>query len=301
MYYLGIDGGGTKTTALVADANGDIITEVSGGTINYRSAGLDVARLNMAAILENIKIQTGITHFRSVFAGMSALSGKAEKKETDAFFGGIIDADIINMDSDLYIALAACDVPHPLAAICGTGSMAAAEKDGKVLTKGGFGYILGDEGSAYAIASEAIKTAVRAGEEVIGKTVLTEYALEFFGVSDIMSLIDVCYEPPISRSRLAAFAPFVTKSAAEGDDTAYNIIKTQAESFALTVKALVKELGFLPSIRLYGGVFEHDELFTAVFREAVKDFCLDCSIMKNRPVEGALKCAINSTAHHVNI
>lgn len=292
MYYLGIDGGGTKTTAVVADKDGITVTEVSGGSINYRSVGLDVARINMSAMLDDIKAQTGITHFRSVFVGMSALSGKATQNELDAFCGGIFDADKINMDSDLYIALAACDTSRPLAAICGTGSMAAAVKEGKVITKGGFGYILGDEGSGFAIASDGLKAAVRAGEDITEKTVLTDYALEYFGVGDIYKLINVCYEPPLSRSRLASFAPFVTKAAEEGDSIAFDIIKKQVHEFALTVKALVRELDYKPDIRLYGGVFEHSKLFTEMFTDEIKNSCTGIGLMKKRPVDGAVKCAI---------
>ena len=292
MYYLGIDGGGTKTTAVVADKDGITVTEVSGGTINFRSVGLDNARANMSAILDDIKAQTGISHFRSVFVGMSALSGKATQKELNDFCVGVFDADIINMDSDLYIALAACDTPRPLAAICGTGSMAAAIKNGEVVTKGGFGYILGDEGSGFAIASEGLKAAVRAGEGITEKTVLTAYSLEYFGVDDIYKLINVCYEPPLSRSRLASFAPFVTKAAEEGDGISFDIIKKQAHEFALTVKALVKELDHKPDIRLYGGVFEHSKLFTELFTDEMMSNCAGIGLMKKRPVDGAVKCAI---------
>lgn len=292
MYYLGIDGGGTKTTALVCDDFGSTVIRLAGESINFRSVGLEEARMNMSAILKRIEAQTGIGHFRSVFIGMSALSGKAAPNELKAFCDGVFDADVIDMNSDVYIALAACEDEAPAVAICGTGSMAAAVKDGKVLTKGGFGYLLGDEGSAYAIASDGLKAAVRASENVTEKTLLTERALAFFGAESVERLLDIFYDPPMPRAKMAQFAAEVTKCAAEGDRAADGILKNQAESFALTVTALLKELEKKPKLYLFGGVFEHDEIFTAYFSDAVKENCTGCELLKNEPVYGAVQCAL---------
>ena len=173
-YYLGVDGGGTKTTALVCDEELREIATVSGGSVNYRSEGMEAARANLAAIVSELAAKTGIERFRSAFIGSSALFGRADEAALRAFAEGVVPAERIAMDSDLYIALMSCETDNALAAICGTGSMAAAfGPEGNVLTRGGFGYLFGDEGSAYAISREALFRAARAAEETDPATLLT--------------------------------------------------------------------------------------------------------------------------------
>lgn len=293
MYYLGIDGGGTRTTALVSRDGVENVIKVSGESINFRSVGLETAKMNMRSVLKRIEAETGISHFRSVFIGMSALSDEATENELKAFCDGVFDADRIGMNSDIHIALAACGCENALVAICGTGSMAAAKSGGKVMTRGGYGYILGDEGSAYAIALSALRLAVKAAEGTVEETSLTKAALDFFGAGSVSGLLDVFYDPPMPRARLASFAAKVTECAAAGDLTALGILRTEAESFAETVRSLCRALERPPEIYLYGGVFEHDGIFTRYFTEAVREDCVSCRLLETPPVEGAVRLSLS--------
>ena len=291
--YLGLDGGGTKTTATVCGGDGKELLTVTGGSVNYRSEGMAAAREHLRAILADIEQQTGVSRFRGAFIGSSALFGRATQEETDAFAGGILSADAVAMDSDLFIALKACDSDRPLAAVCGTGSMAAAfGPDGKVLTRGGFGYLFGDEGSGYAIAREALFRAARAAESTEPPTALTEALLSHFGAKDVYAFTDLAYDPPLPRKRLASFAPCVTECAKAGDETAKAVLARQAALFSDTVRSLAKALPALPEVFLYGGVFAHDEIFTGYFTEAVKDCCACCRPLTTPPATGAALCAM---------
>ena len=291
-YYLGVDGGGTKTTALVCDDALRETVTVCGGSVNYRSEGMARARDNMAAILAEIAAKTGVDRFRSAFIGSSALFGRADDATLRAFADGVIPADRIAMDSDLYIALKSCETDNALAAICGTGSMAAAfGPAGEVLTRGGFGYLFGDEGSAYAIAREAMFRAARAAENTEPATLLTGALTAFFGVKDIYGFTDLAYDPPLDRKKTAAFAPEVTRCARQGDETAKAVLERQAALFAGTVRSLATVLPEKPAAFCYGGVFEHDEIFTAYFREALGDACASCAPLQKPPVFGAVLAA----------
>ena len=295
-FYLGVDGGGTRTTALVCDGDGAELLTVTGDSINYRSEGMEAAREHLRAIVAQIKEKTGIERFRGVCVGSSALFGRATEEETAAFTGGILTADRIVMDSDLYIALKAARTDNALVAVCGTGSMAAAfGEDGKVLTRGGFGYLFGDEGSGYAIAREGLFAAARAAEGTDPPTTLTAALTEHFGVKDVYAFTDIAYDPPLPRKRLAAFAPRVTACAMAGDETADAILARQAALFAGTVRSLAAALPAPPEVFLYGGVFAHDPVFTGYFREEIHDACVTCHLLPMPPVKGA---ALAATALH---
>lgn len=292
-YYLGVDGGGTKTVALVCDETGRDVIAVTGDSINYRSEGMTAAREHLRAILSEIERKTGIAAFRGACIGSSALFGAATEEETRAFTEGLLPAERIRMDSDLFIALKACRTANALAAICGTGSMAAAfDGGGNVVTRGGFGYLFGDEGSGYAIAREALFIAARAAEGTEPPTLLTEALCRHFGVKDVYAFTSLAYDPPLPRKRLASFAPCVTRCAGQGDPAAIAVLHRQADLFADTVRSLAAVLPERPEVFLYGGVFTHDQIFTARFKERIAGCCAACGMLPVPPVKGAALAAM---------
>ena len=100
-HYLGIDGGGTKTTAVVADEKGKILFRAQGKSINFYGVGMEKARENLAVIITEIQEKTGIEDFYSAFIGCSALDTEADKKTIDALCGGIINAEKIGMKLEI--------------------------------------------------------------------------------------------------------------------------------------------------------------------------------------------------------
>lgn len=288
MYFLGIDGGGTKTTCLVCDENLNEVFRTVGSSINFYSEGLITARNNMKEMLRIIKENTGISRFDGVCVGSSALFGRADEKTKADFCDGVFDCDNIIMDSDLFIALKATEKKNVLVVIAGTGSMAAGfNKKGEIITKGGFGYILGDEGSGYRIALDGIREGVRSLDKTAEKSLLGEYLLEFAEVETKEELVDAFYSPEKDRKALAAFSVYVSKAAEKGDKTAITILENQANLLFHTVKALIKEMPEKPHVALFGGVFQHCELFRTYFCSLVKEYCSDCALLLKEPAFGA--------------
>ena len=270
-YFLGVDGGGSKTTAVVADEFGNIAAAEVGGSIKFYSNEMSQTRNNMSAILSSIKEKTGIACFKSAFIGMSALNGRASADELEAFTGGVISADMVCMDSDLHIALethltdGACAV-----AISGTGSMVAARDSGGIVRHaGGWGYILGDEGSGYRMSLDAIRAGIRGGEGSARPTALTGAVLSFYKADCFDDLISIFYDPPISRQDIASFLPKVRKCAENGDETAAEIITNGADDLARTAAALLKDYPDDIPVGLWGGAFQHIPLFLSRFTSAL--------------------------------
>ena len=149
-YYIGVDGGGTKTTAAVGDEKGNLLFKVTGKTVNFYGVGMETARENFKEIIDKIKEKAGIERFAGVFIGSSALNGEADEKTVHDFTDGIAEADYIGMNSDVFVALKAMntDLPHAVV-IAGTGSIVAGiNGKGEYITRGGWGHIFGDGGSA---------------------------------------------------------------------------------------------------------------------------------------------------------
>lgn len=296
LYYLGVDGGGTRTTAVVADANGNIIAKADGKSINYNSIGLPRAKENMSEIIRWLLDACDIGWFHTAFIGMSAISERANEEETKAFAENIIPADKVIMDSDVYIALMGLDSSNECAVvISGTGSMAAGRtKDGTIIHTGGWGYILGDEGSSYHIALDALKAAIRGYEKSAPETKLTKIVKDYFNIDDYLELIDIFYNPPMERSAIAKLTPKVFECAENGDEVSNQILLENAKQLAKTTSALLINLPLCKTLGTWGGVFEHNERYLNMFKEYIKaDFPnIEVGLLVNPPVIGAVLAAI---------
>lgn len=286
-YYLGIDGGGSKTTAVVFDENGFFVKKAIGESINYYSVGLETARKN----INDIIVSLDFGNYESVFIGMSALNERANSETTNRFASGIISSQKITMDSDLFVALEAMATEGECAVIIsGTGSMAIMRNaDGLISHAGGWGYILGDEGSGYVIGLGGIKAAIRSVEGG-KKTELLSACLKHFGIKDIYELIDLYYDKGVERKTTAAFAKSVLELSST-DQVSAEIIEAQATDLAETAKALIKN----PECKtgLWGGVFQNSELFRQKFTE--KSGFTKASLLPLTPEQGAILAAMKES------
>ena len=293
-YYLGIDGGGTRTTAAVSDESGKLILKKAGKTINFYSVGMETARNNLDSLIKEICQELGCDGFEGVFVGCSALDDKADEATLTALCGSI-NAKAIEMNSDLYIALRSMgDIECPCVAICGTGSMATGiDKDGNTVVSGGWGHIIGDEGSGYAIALNALKLCCELCDKEESSPLL-DAAESYFAVSDFRKAIDIIYSPETTKDKLAGFASDVGKLA-QTDDTAKDIVISEAKAFAKTVLILLNKVGCCSALGLYGGIFVHNSLFTETFKNGIRAVYpdLDIKLLTVPPEESALELARN--------
>ena len=292
-YYLGIDGGGTKTTAAVADDNG-LLFKKEGKSINFYSVGMECARKNLRAVVSEIEAELNCDGFEAVVIGCSALDDEADSELINELCGGAVNAKKIKMTSDVHIALesvggAAC----PCVAVCGTGSMAVGrDGDGNILVTGGWGHVVGDEGSAYVIAAEGLRLCCEQSDKGEA-TALLKSALEFFGVSDFRSAIDVIYSPETTKDVLASFASCIGGLAQKGDEAAKGILTRQAEKFAQTVITLLDKIKTCDTLGLYGGVLKNNPDFAEAFCRKIKEDYTDLKIVSldTPPEESAIKLA----------
>lgn len=292
-YYLGIDGGGTRTVAAVSDENGNILCRAEAGSINFYSVGTDIARKNLSDIVQRIEKELGDITFSGAFIGCSALDKEADEKTVNDLCDGIIKAEKLGMNSDAYVALRASECKA--VAICGTGSMAIGEiEDGEIIVKGGWGHILGDEGSAYQIAIEAIRHCCYLYDCGDADDIVFE-ALDYFGISSVKGIIDVLYSPDTKKDHIAGFCTRVSELAKSGCRFANKLIKAGAENYADIVSLLLEDMYDCSQIAVYGGVFKNCHGFYEAFCNALKErsFGIEIDMLETPPEEGALKLARN--------
>lgn len=297
-YYLGVDAGGTTTVSVVCDEKGNILGKVKGKSVNYNSVGMAQARENLKAVSEEIIKKTGVSRVSRSFVGLSALNGRADDGLCKEFFSDTVFYGNVIMDSDLYICLESMLTDGPCAAaISGTGSMTAGRVSrDRIIHKGGWGYILGDEGSGYAMCIDALRAAVRSFEGCAKRTALIGEICDCFEVNSMYELIDRFYDPPMSRSEIAAFMPRLIKCVRMGDEVAAAIVKSQAAAFGATACSLLQEMPRNTSLGLWGGVMRTYREFSDEFIGYVrKRFpSVETGLLKYPPEIGAVFAAMNS-------
>lgn len=290
--YLGIDGGGSITTAAVCSGCGEIIAVSQGSGINWYSLGIERAKNNLAEVVKKVCAEAHTEHFDGAFIGMSALAGEATDEELKNLTDGVICADKIGMNSDVYIALRAVGSDNCGVIISGTGSMAACFSGGKMYALGGWGYILGDEGSGYAIGMDGIKAVIASFESRAEQTALTKECLEHFEIGSVEELIPLFYEKGVERSRVASFGGRVCDIAEDGDELAAKILLRQAELIAETAAKCFEKISFDSPVGLWGGISRHSPSFAGFLKEALSEYGYNNVFVMTAPAyRGALDAA----------
>jgi N-acetylglucosamine kinase-like BadF-type ATPase len=183
--------------------------------------------------------------------------------------------------------------------IAGTGSnVFGVGADGGSWRAGGWGHVLGDEGSGYWLGVRSIAAVMRERDGTGAPTALTAAALEHFGVTTPEALTTIVYGRPITKSELAAFGPHTARAAEQGDEVAIGLYRRGAEELARQVRAVVERTalhGEFP-IGLIGSAFKAGPVFVAPMIEAIHAFAPHARIAVREvaPVCGALLLALRA-------
>ena len=160
-YRIGIDGGGTKTLGVLITENGDILGYKEAGPSNFLSVGLDETVKNLETVIYGLCMDQGLS-LKDVKIGMG-LAGVGREKDKETLKEALQSRNFdFVVDTDVVAALmAATEGGDGVVVIGGTGSIAYGIRGGKTVRVGGWGYLLGDEGSGYYIGKRAMIEACR--------------------------------------------------------------------------------------------------------------------------------------------
>ncbi len=269
-YYVGIDGGGTRTAAAVANEDQEVVFRCYAKTINFCGVDFETAKLNMKELFDTLKEKLGVTQFSKVIIGSSS---NYDSDELDLLnnLNSVIPSESIAYHSDADVALQCIDEDTGAIIISGTGSMLLAKVKEKRYTVGGYGHILGDEGSAYDIAIKGIQQALRSYDGWAQPTALLQKMKEYFELDCVDNIINKVYIDNSEKAYIAGFSMTVSQAADEGDNVACAILKDAAENLFRQYTALQNKCGTrLDAVYLYGSVLIHDKIVASTFREMMQ-------------------------------
>ena len=269
---IGIDGGGTHSTAVAAYPDGRIAAVAKGGGANFHNIGVEAVRCHLEEMVAQLCCQGG--EVEEICVGMSALDAPADEATTALFARGMFRTEQLDLQSDAYIALMGFTLGQPgVIVICGTGSMLLMlDGEGCQKAAGGWGYLLGDAGSGYTLAREGLLAVIDASEGTGPDTSLVGDALVYFQADAPRGIIDRVYDPAATPDKLAGFARHVLQRAKEGDAVACTILHSNMKRLARSAAQLVCGSPEAGRIGLYGGIFAHSELAREYFTAALQRF-----------------------------
>jgi N-acetylglucosamine kinase-like BadF-type ATPase len=259
MHVLGIDAGGTKTVCLLADERGNILSEGRGGGANLHTSGeLEVEKV-LHEVMETAIGDRDITP-AAVCLGIAGVDRDDEARTVRAIMRRIGYKSRIVVVNDALVALVAGAGNAPgIVIIAGTGSIVYGRNARfEAARAGGWGHIIGDEGSGYWIGREALAAIVRAVDGRGPDTRLTEDVLAHFNIDDASRLPRIVYDRELPRMSVAALGPIVQQASDLGDAVASGILERAADELVLAARSVATRLemrGDEFAFVLAGGVF----------------------------------------------
>ena len=305
MYVLGIDGGGTKTTGVIANLNGEIVAEATVGGSNINSIDRDVVIAELVKLLDALKVENNeaFLQIRRVFAGMAGGGTKSNKEDLRTIFTSLLASGVeVSVDHDAITALYSGTLGRPgIVQIAGTGAITYGinfnNNQGRV---GGWGHLFSDHGSGYAIGRDGLSAAFRAYDGLIEDTYIKELLLHYFKKKELPDIIQAIYQGENPKGSIASLSKLVFEAADYGDKTAKEIINENGVHLGEAISTLIKKLFSVEQLTeaipvvLAGGLFNRYDLFKDSIEKTIIDHKINVEfiIPEILPIGGAVIAAL---------
>jgi N-acetylglucosamine kinase-like BadF-type ATPase len=307
-YILGIDGGATKTKAVIASLEGKILAESISGASSFKSVGKTKAaeNLNQAIFTAAEKLGMGDISFKSAGFGFAGLNVDEDFK----VYKGIvfneklkvrINQEKVFICNDTRIGLeAGSSAKNKIIIIAGTGSNCfGINETGQQAGCTGWDYILADEGSGYEVSVKALRAVMRAYDGRGEKTILSQAVLDDLGIDNEEDIVGWTYGEAFSKERLGRFARIVCDCAGRGDVISQEILEDEASESILSVSTVVNKLELEDSrfdLVFVGGLFKCKKYFKNIMMSSLEKKFKGVSFkpLVAEPVQGAIRLALNN-------
>jgi glucosamine kinase len=273
-YYLGIDGGGTKTKVCLINENKEILYEATSGPSSIDTVTPDLTLRSFCSALSKIEEKLGFfPEFDGVFAGVGGIVTKDHEEIVEALLTklpGVNEKTKVQARNDMEIALASSLCKEGIAIIVGTGMVAFGKKAGRTHKSGGWGFKEGEIGSAYDLGMQAIQMMIRAYDNRIPKTAFTEEVYKRLGMERVTDFIQIMDQLWGKRTEIASLAPLVTKFADQNDPHCLKIIEKSTDEIALAVRGVYKTLEMnAPTLVVIGSLGNSEGRFRTMLHEKI--------------------------------
>ena len=258
-HVLGIDAGGTKTVCLLADEHGRVLAEARGPGANLQASGeLQVEKVLHDVMEEAIGDRAIVP--AAICLGIAGVDRPDDSAVVRAIMKRIGYKARVLVVNDALVALEAGAPGQPgVVIISGTGSICYGRNGrGEAARSGGWGYVLGDEGSGYWIGRSALRAVLRESDRRGPRTALSPLLLEHFGVSQAQGLIHEVYHSNLRPAAIGALAQCVQRAFTQGDPVAIGILRGAADELEAAAMSVARRLELVGSEFLFvlaGGIF----------------------------------------------
>lgn len=275
-FLIGIDGGGTRTRLALVEETGKIIGYANGGSCSFADHGIERARREMSRLWHDAWSMTGMRPrpVDAVFMGLgSILSPRDAQINCEmAVSLGLAEASAVFAENDAWNAHAGGLLGQPgVLLISGTGSACFGRNaQGESWRTGGWGHLLNEQGSAYALGQAALVAATRAADGRGNPTALMALICETLVLRDLKEIFHKLHHEGVSRTEVAALATQVVALAEQGDLVAREIIAKEADGLVEMVWTVARKLQMAsPDLALTGGLITHATGFRQLFLDAL--------------------------------
>ncbi len=291
---LGLDIGGTHSRARL-ERDGAVVGEANGPSASLAAAGRDRAGEAVRALLRELALGPGAS-LDAVCVGTAGTGAS----ESDAFFVELLSpltrGGRVLVVNDARIVLAAGGLTEGIACIAGTGSIAVGVAADREERAGGWGYLLGDEGSGYWVVREALRELALRQDTHSPLGPLGAAVMGATRCPDMASLMQRWYDRP-SPDEWAALAPLVLD---RGDRFGEEIAERTAQALASAISAVHVRLGGppgLPVVLAGGLVAQHQDVAARTVRTVQSRLPdADVRVLREPPVAGAVRLALQAAS-----
>lgn len=303
---IGIDGGGTNTRAQLADRNGALLGTGQAGTSNPLVHGVPGAQHELQSAITRA-FQDAKREPERVAALCMGLGGAGRAREQQELVEWaqheLAERAAVVNDGEITLA-AGTPENQGVAVIAGTGSLAwGRNSSGETARAGGWGYLIGDEGSGFDMAQNALRAATQYADGRAERTTLLAAIMEFWNLSAPQEIVTRVYRSGKGHAALAELAPVVIVEAKAGDPVAQEITHQAAHWLAKSVQAVSHALKFAAGpfpLALTGGLMLGAEFYRAQFLHATAELGCICAPVELvlDPVKGAVRLARELASAH---
>ncbi len=299
-FVVGCDGGGTKTDVLIMDIEKNIIGSQEFGALNINGNSIEIVENTIKNCVNFIKkYDSTLKHCKSICVGSAGISNEnAINLIKNTFIkSGYTGKLLIVGDQEAALAGALGESVGAVI-VAGTGSICFGKnKQGDVFRCGGYGHIIDDEGSGYAVGRDVLSAVVRAYDNRIKPTILMQMVFEIPGINDVQSLVKFVYDKTTDKKAIAGFAKLASLAAKQGDEIAYQILinaaKNLSELAIPTISALNLSEG---KLAMAGSMLLNIDIIREEFINIMKSKFenLSCVLPKDNATIGAALIALES-------
>ena len=296
-YLIGIDGGGTKTDCAVADLSGKIIQQSTGKPSNFLVIGVEEAIENIFALIEEnlFALEGDFADVKQIVIGVAGAGRDEDSALLEKGFKDYADQEGIHFKgvkvlSDAHIAL---EGAFPASAGCiliaGTGSILfGKDESGTIHRVGGFGRLIGDEGSGYSIGRKALNAVSKASDGRGEETLISELLNAKMNSGLSGSIINKVYKEKLD---VASVARIVIKAAEEGDPIAEDILAEEADELVLHIRSLLNKINSNNlNVAFSGSLIDNKNYYSDLLKRKIKSTLPNIKVIQPAfpPLGGAI-------------